>query len=79
MFYWSPPLIPNGIIIQYNLTVCNIYTDTTTTYIINSSQDTYIAENFEPYQRYSASLAGGTVVGYGPPAYLSGRTESDSK
>ena len=79
MFNWSPPLIPNGIIIQYNLTVCNINTDTTITYIINSSQDTYIAETFEPYQRYSASLAGGTVTGYGPPAYLLGRTQSDSE
>ena len=79
MFIWSSPLIPNGIIITYNLTVCNINTDVSTTYIINGSQHSFIARNFEPYQRYSASLSATTVTGYGPPAYISGRTESDSK
>ena len=79
MFNWSSPLIPNGIIITYNLTVHNINTDISTTYILNGSQESFIAGNFEPYQRYSASLVAGTVAGYGPPAYISGRTESDSK
>ena len=78
-FNWSSPLFPNGIIITYNLTVCNINTDVSTTYIINGSQHSFIAGNFEPYQRYSASLSATTVTGYGPPAYVSGRTESDSK
>ena len=79
MFNWSSPLIPNGIIIAYNLTVCNINTDVSTTYIITGSQHSFIAGNFEPYRRYSASLSATTVTGYGPPAYISGRTESDSK
>ena len=77
-FHWLPPSLPNGIIIQYNLTVDNINTGTTTTYIINST-DQYTVGDFKPYQRYSASLSAGTNIGYGPPAYLSGRTESDSK
>ena len=79
MFTWSSPLIPNGIIITYNLTIRNINIDVTTTYIINGSQNSFIAGNFEPYQRYSASLFATTVAGYGPPAYVSGRTESDSE
>ena len=77
-FHWLPPSLPNGIIIQYNLTVDNIDTGTTTTYIINST-DHYTVGQFKPYQRYSASLSAATVAGYGPPAYLLGRTESDSK
>ena len=76
MFNWSSP---NGIIITYNLTVWNINTDVSTTYIIKGSQHSFIAGNFEPYQRYSAFLSATTVTGYGPPAYVSGRTESDSK
>ena len=78
-FHWLPPSLPNGIIIQYNLTVDNINTGTTTTYIISSVDDHYTVGEFKPYQRYSASLSAATVVGYGPPAYLLGRTESDSE
>ena len=78
-FAWLSPSIPNGIIIQYNLTVDNINTGTTMTHIINSTHDHYTVEDFKPYQRYSASLSAGTVAGYGPPAYVSGRTEPDSE
>ena len=77
-FTWLPPSIPNGIIIQYNLTVHNINTGATTTYIINSLQDSYIV-NFNSSQRYDAYLSAGTVAGYGPPAYVFGRTAPNSK
>ena len=49
------------------------------THIINSTHDHYTVEDFKPYQRYSASLSASTVAGYGPPAYVSGRTEPDSE
>ena len=77
-FHWLPPSIPNGVIIQYNLTVHNINTGTTTKYIINST-DHYTVGDFKPYQKYNASLSAGTKIGYGPPVFLSGRTKSDSE
>ena len=78
-FHWLPPSLPNGIIIEYNLTVYNIDTGTTTTYIINSTHNQYTIGDFKPYQRYSASLSAGTDTGYGSPVYVFGRTKSDSE
>ena len=78
-FTWLSPSIPNGIIIQYNLTLNNINTGTAMTHVINSTHDNYTVGDFKPYQRYSGSLSAGTVAGYGPPAYVSGRTEPDSE
>ena len=67
-FTWLSPSIPNGIIIQYNLTLNNINTGTAMTHVINSTHDNYTVGDFKPYQRYSGSLSAGTVAGYGPPA-----------
>ena len=77
-FTWLPPSIQNGIIIQYNLTVHNINTGATTTYIIDSLQHSYIVD-FNSSQIYNAYLSAGTVAGYGPPAYVTGKTAPNSK
>ena len=78
-FNWSIPAIPNGIITQYNLTVVNLDTSNTTSYIIDVTADqqqvSQLVTGFRPHENYTATVTGTTLVGYGPVAV----TEGDSK
>ena len=75
--------MPNGIIIQYNLTVINLVNTQNHTKIIDVSpkQETVSMTiyGFSPYQNYTATVSATTVVGYGPSAMIKGRTDPDSK
>uniref|UniRef100_A0A1X7TV47 Protein-tyrosine-phosphatase n=1 Tax=Amphimedon queenslandica TaxID=400682 RepID=A0A1X7TV47_AMPQE len=72
---------PNGVIIQYNLTVTNLDTASTTVYIINVTDSNEIIESliigFSPYQNYTASVSASTIIGAGPVATTAGRTLPD--
>ena len=82
-FNWSIPAIPNGIITQYNLTVVNLDTSNTTSYIIDVIADhqqvSQLVTGFRPYENYTATVTGTTIVGYGPVAVTEGRTKPDCK
>ena len=83
-FRWRRPDSPNGVIIQYNLTVLNLNMPNTTISIIHvqdSNQENLqkVISGFGPYQSYNASITASTIIGAGPPATTTGRTEPDSK
>ena len=82
-FNWRRPATPNGIIIQYNLTVNNLNTNQAFVEIIDvtPNQETVskTIDGFSPYQNYTATVSASTVVGYGPSASTEGRTDPDSK
>ena len=82
-FNWRIPATPNGIITQYNLTVVNLDTPNTTSYIIdvtpNQQQVSQLVTGFKPYENYTATVTGTTLVGYGPVAVTKGRTRPDRK
>ena len=82
-FNWRCPATPNGIIIQYNLTVINLDTNQASVEIIDvtPNQETVskTIDGYSPYQNYTATVSASTVVGYGPSATTEGRTDPDSK
>ena len=54
----------------------------TNSYIItnissNQGLVSYTVEGFRPYENYTSTLSGTTVVGYGPVSVTSGRTNPD--
>ena len=86
-FTWSPPMFPNGIITHYQLTLSTASITVEDafdidSYLIEATQETTytrIIDGFVPYQMYIATVAARTVLGYGPAAQTSGRTDPDSK
>ena len=83
-FRWRRPDSPNGVIIQYNLIVLNLNMPNTTISIIhvqdsNQGNLQKVISGFGPYQSYNASITASTIIGAGPPATTTGRTEPDSK
>ena len=83
IFDWSIPATPNGIITQYNLTVVNLDTPNTASYIIDVTADqqqvSQLVTGFRPYENYTATVTGTTLVGYGPISITEGRTRPDGK
>ena len=77
------PNIPNGIIIEYNLTVVNLNTGNVIKLIVdaNPNQEMLqrVVSGFSPYQNYTASVSASTIIGAGPVATTTGRTLPDSK
>ena len=77
------PNIPNGIIIEYNLTVVNLNTRNVIKLIVdaNPNQEMLqrVVSGFRPYQNYTASVSASTIIGAGPVATTTGRTLPDSK
>ena len=77
------PDAPNGIIIEYNLTVVHMNTGNITDYIFDANPNQEIVEKvvsgFSPYQNYTASVSASTIIGAGPVATTTGRTLPDSK
>ena len=81
-FRWRRSDFPNGVIIQYNLTVLNLNTTISIIYVIQDSNQEILQKvisGFGPYQSYNASITASTIIGAGPPATTTGRTEPDSK
>ena len=83
IFDWSIPATPNGIITQYNLTVVNLDTPNTASYIIDVTADqqqvSQLVTGFRPYENYTATVTGTTLVGYGPISITEGRTRPNGK
>ena len=77
------PDTPNGIIIEYNLTVVNLNTGNVIKLIVDANPNQEIVERvvsgFSPYQNYTASVSASTIIGAGPVATTTGRTLPDSK
>ena len=77
------PNIPNGIVIEYNLTVVNLNTGNVIKLIVdaNPNQEMLqrVVSGFSPYQNYTASVSASTIIGAGPVATTTGRTLPDSK
>ena len=83
-FRWMAPEAPNGVIIQYNLTVTNLDTADTTVSIINvtaSSNEIIesLVSGFSPYQNYTASVSASTIIGPGPMVTTAGRMLPDGQ
>ena len=82
-FNWSIPATPNGIITQYSLTVVNVVTGVATSYSVDVTADqqqvSQLVTGFRPYENYTATVTGTTLVGYGPVAVTKGRTKPDCK
>ena len=82
-FNWSIPATPNGIITQYSLTVVNLVTEVATSYSVDvtpyQQRVSQLVTGFRPYENYTATVTGTTLVGYGPVAVTEGRTKPDSK
>ena len=82
-FNWSIPATPNGIITQYSLTVVNLVTGVAISYSVYvapyQQQVSQLVTGFRPYENYTATVTGTTLVGYGPVAVTEGRTKPDSK
>ena len=81
-FSWGIPTSPNGLITHYNL---SIVTDNASKNIIINIQEPkqeqlqVVISGFSPYQSYNASITASTIIGAGPPATTTGRTEPDCK
>ena len=81
-FRWRRPDSPNGVIINYKLTVLNLNTAISIIHVIQDSNQEILQKvisGFSPYQSYNASITASTIIGAGPPATTTGRTEPDSK
>ena len=77
LFMWGKPRMPKGIIVSYTINITHINTVVTTTNIAKGLS--LNLAGFEPYQNYTATITAATVVGDGPPAVISGRTDPHSK
>ena len=77
------PVTPNGIIIEYNLTVVNLNTGSVIKLIVDTNPNQEMLQRvisgFSPYQNYTASVSASTIIGAGPVATTTGRTLPDSK
>ena len=60
---WDPPLIPNGVIISYNIYIDGVLLLNIST--TSGAQNISIA-GFSPYQTVSVNLSANTKVGEGP-------------
>ena len=79
-FSWRIPISPNGLITHYNLSIVSQNTSKNNTInILVPKQMQKVISGFSPYQSYNASITASTIIGPGPPATMTGRTESDSK
>ena len=58
---WSPPLTPNGIIVNYT-----IYSNNIAVRNVDSSQLNYLLEGFSPGEQVSISVSASTRIGEGP-------------
>ena len=81
-FSWRIPTCPNGLITHYILSIVTHNTSRNNTINVQEPKQGQLQEvisNFSPYQSYNASITASTIIGAGPPATTTGRTEPDSK
>ena len=85
-FNWRPPATPNGIVSQYRFVIeVNLGANTfrTITQLIdvipNQNTMSITIDGFSPYQYYTATVSATTIVGYGPSATTTGRTDPDGR
>ena len=76
-FSWGIPTSPNGLIIQYILSI--VTHNASRNINIRKEILQEVISGFSPYQNYNASITASTIIGAGPPATTTGRTEPDSK
>ena len=69
---WSPPLEPNGVIIQYRLQ-CGLNVDRN----VSGSQTTITLSGLLPYTNYSCNITAHTSAGRGPAATVNITTAQD--
>ena len=81
-FSWRIPTSPNGLITHYILSIVTHNTSRNITINVQEPKQEQlqrIISGFSPYQSYNASITASTIIGAGPPATTTGRTEPDSK
>ena len=74
MITWSPPVMPNGIITNYNvsyvpgqsLSTADFSTDGNVSVAIGNNGTTYVVSNLRIATNYYVAIAAHTVVGIGP-------------
>ena len=74
MITWSPPVIPNGIITNYNvsyvpgqsLSTADYSTDGNVSVDIGNNDTTYVVSNLRTATDYYVAIATHTMVGIGP-------------
>ena len=74
MIMWSPPVIPNGIITNYNvsyvpgqsLSTADYSTDGNVSVAIGNNDTTYDVSNLRIATKYYVAIAAHTMVGIGP-------------
>ena len=69
---WSPPQVPNGIIISYEISYH--MTSQLMTFQLGNTLE-YLASNLEAYTIYTFMISAFTRVGQGPSTSLSVRTD----
>ena len=73
---WSPPLIPNGIIIKYTI---NCIGEKNKNHTVVTSTTMTLVSDLSPYTNYTCSVFGHTRVGMGPPITGIGLTDENSE
>ena len=65
---WNPPpfLNQNGDIIAYQLMITNENRTTSSAFVVNITNKTYVAIGLEEFEVYSFEIAASTVVDFGP-------------
>ena len=74
MIIWSPPVMPNGIITNYNvsyvpgqsLSTAEYSTDGNVSVDIGNNDTTYVVSNLRRATDYYVAIAAHTIVGIGP-------------
>lgn len=62
---WNPPLVPNGVIIEYNIYIT--YDNGSTDAInVNGSHKEYVLDNLSPHQMVYVNMSASTIAGEGP-------------
>ena len=69
---WSPPLVPNGIIVSYEVNY-HLSGQLVTVYLANTQN--YVISGLEEYTWYTFTISSFTRIGQGPSTSVSARTD----
>lgn len=69
---WSPPQVPNGIIISYQI---NYSMSGQLVMILLDNTSNYVVSDLEEYTWYTFAISSFTRVGQGPSIFVSARTD----
>lgn len=71
---WSPPQVPNGVIISYQVNYSmSGHLQLMTLLLDNTSS--YVVSDLEEYTWYTFTISSFTRIGQGPSAFVSARTD----